>query len=201
VLAVSSVVVADPIPNLDPKADFTGVISGEKMHANFANIEERLAASETARPGDPAVGASVAGWVGYATAPSDADAVIDALEVELETTGRAVEVRLAGAGSQPFIAGSVNAGNLEFTFRIERLTEGEDVDWVTVEEFYWRNFTGQGFTVLRVPPGSLRAADAPEAGTTTYRVIAWAEPSAGNPSVDLARVRLVAQELAVNAGE
>lgn len=81
---------------------------------------------------------------------------------------------------------------MEFTFRLERRTAGVDVDWVTVEEFYWRSDS----SILRVPPSTVMAFDTPPAGTTTYRVLGWPEPNGGSPAVSVARVRLVAQELA-----
>ncbi|MBK8713248.1 MAG: hypothetical protein IPN32_00750 [Deltaproteobacteria bacterium] len=93
--------VAEPIPNLDPEADFTGVISGEKMHANFAKIEDRLTAAEQSRAGEPVLGTAVASWISYATASTDPEAVVDELEVELDTTDRSVRVALAGSGGSP----------------------------------------------------------------------------------------------------
>jgi hypothetical protein len=195
VLAISSAVVAEPIPNLDPETDFTGVISGEKMHANFANIEDRLAAAKQSRAGEPVLGTAVASWINYATASTDPDSVIDELEVELETTGRSVRVWMVGSGAQPSLNAGASGTAVDFTFRLERRTAGVDVEWVTVEEFYWRSDS----TAFFVPPSTMTAMDTPPPGTTTYRMLGWPEPNGASPAVGGERVRLVAQELAATA--
>jgi len=176
-------------------------ISSADVNDNFTALAEAVTALENRRPRAAELGPAVPSWSGSASAATDPGAVVDGLGVTVETHGQTVSVGLVGSGGQPFLGAEASNTSTEFIFRVERMTDGEDVDWVTVEEFYWRPQAGGSVTStgLRVPPSTILATDTPPAGSTSYRVLAYSSPDAINPNLAVARVRMRAQELAATA--
>lgn len=180
-----------------------GRIYAQDLNDNFADLSVAVTDLQAGQAGPRTLGADVDGWTGSALSASEPNAVIDGLGVEIETHGRPVRIEIIGNGEQqPFIAGSTASPSAQFTYRIERRTEGKDVDWVTVDEFYFLLSTGSGSAALRLPPNVITTVDAPAAGTTSYRALAWADPFTGIAAQEasVARVRLAAQELAAVSG-
>lgn len=173
------------------------------VNANFEALAVAVTELQDGRAGDRVLGSDVTEWTSTATSAGDPDAVVAELTVDVETHGRPVRVELIGNGEhQPFIAGETANQTAQFTYRLERRTAGVDVDWVTVDEFFFLAYAGGSSTsAVRLPPTVVTAVDTPAEGTTSYRVIAWNEPFGGQAGqqVDVARVRLAAQELAATA--
>ena len=172
----------------------------------LSDLSARVTALESGRSGPRIAGDDKDTWNTLATAPSDPAAVIDDFVVTLATHGHDVRVELGGGGGQPWVGGETVDPFTRMTFRIERQTEGVDVAWVNVEEFYFEvasQDVGDNVVhaLLRVPPGSISAVDTPPGGSTTYRVLAWHDtyPGLGLVGVGVSNVQIFAQELGANS--
>lgn len=186
-----------------PTDDIAGglPIDAGMMVSRFDAIAQAITALEDGRPGQRELGPAVENWSSSAGSPDVAEAVVDGLELQLETTGRSVRIELESVGEEAgFISGEGGSDNFFFV-RLERRTENVDIDWVHVEEFQFRTqATGASGTALRLPPSVIDAVDEPGAGSTQYRVLAWTSASGAAPVVRVVTVRLVAQEAASSGG-
>jgi hypothetical protein len=172
----------------------------------LAELSARITALENGQSGPRVAGDDKENWSTLATAPTDPTALIDDFVVTLATHGQDVRVELGGAGGQPWVGGETGDPFTRMTFRIERQTEGVDVGWVNVEEFYFEvasQDVGDNVVraLLRVPPGSISAVDTPPVGSTTYRVLAWHDtyPGLSLVGVGVSNVQIFAQELGASS--
>jgi hypothetical protein len=178
-----------------PNPDFQpgDPISASQINANFAALVDQLSAVEQQSHGAIVISDSS----GVFETQSDTSVLIPNNQVQLDTVGGLVRLELApapGFNSRLWLIGAGGGADPYLFAYVTFERSGNGQQWEIVSDVDFGGVpSAVGSTAL--PPGAFTAYDSPPAGTWFYRVVVARKSNAGELTVHVDNVRLVAREI------